>query len=99
MEQKCLFKLSDKSTQKLKYANYASGLVRRFVDEFICENTPYTKKSSKKDAKKSKLSGYKSIIREKDAKEKARLQRLLKDCSINSLACNVIGFKDFRIQL
>ena len=22
-----------------------------------------------------------------------------KDCSINSLACNVIGFKDFRMQL
>ena len=56
-----------KSIQKLKYANYTSGLVRRFVDEFSCENMPYTKKLSKKDTKKSKLSGYKRIIREKDA--------------------------------
>ena len=55
MEQKCLFTRSDKSIQKLKYANYTSRLVRRFVDEFSCENTPYTKKSSKKDAKKVKL--------------------------------------------
>ena len=44
MEQKRLFTLSDKSIQKLKYANYMSGLVRHFVDEFSCENTPYTKK-------------------------------------------------------
>ena len=58
------------------YANYTSGLVRRFADEFSCENTPYTKKSSEKDAKKSKLSGYKRIIREKDARERAK-QRLL----------------------
>ena len=76
IEQKRLFTRSDKSIQKLKYANYTSGLVRRFVDEFSCENTPYTKKSIKKDAKKSKLSGYKRIIREKDAREKA-IQRLL----------------------
>ena len=76
MEQKCFFTRSDKCIQKLKYANYTSGLVRRFVDEFSCENTPYTKKSIKKDAKKSKLSGYKRIIREKDAREKA-IQRLL----------------------
>ena len=40
MEQKRLFTLSDKSIQKLKYANYMSGLVRRFVDEFSCESTP-----------------------------------------------------------
>ena len=52
MEQKHLFRWSDKNIQKLKYANYTSGLVRRFVDEFSCENTPYLKKSSKKDAKK-----------------------------------------------
>ena len=76
MKQKCLFMCSDKIIQKLMYANYTSGLVRRFADEFSCENTPYTKKSSKKDAKKSKLSGYKRIIREKDAREKA-IQRLL----------------------
>ena len=76
MEQKRLFTRSDKSIQKLKYANYTSSLVRRFVDQFSCENKPHTKKSSKKDAKKSKLSGYKRIIREKDAREKA-IQRLL----------------------
>ena len=76
MEQKRLFTRSDKSTQKLKYANYTSGLVRRFVDEFSCQNTPFTKKLSKKDAKKSKLSGYKRITREKYAREKA-IQRLL----------------------
>ena len=52
MEQKHLFRRSDKSIQKLKYANYTSGLVRRFVDEFSCENTPDLKKSRKKDAKK-----------------------------------------------
>ena len=68
MEQKHFFTRSDKSIQELKYANYTSGLVRRFVDEFSCENTPYTKKSIKKDAKKSKLSGYKRIIREKKCK-------------------------------
>ena len=76
MEQKRFFTRSDKSIQKLKYANYTSGLVRRFVDEFSCENTPFTKKSIKKDAKKSKLGGYKRIIREKNAREKA-IQRLL----------------------
>ena len=76
MEQKRFFTRSDKSIQKLKYANYTSGLVRRFADEFSFENMPYTKKSSKKDAKKGKLSGYKRIIREKDAREKA-IQRLL----------------------
>ena len=45
-----------------------NGLVRRFVDEFSCEKMPYTNQSSKKNAKKSRLSGYKRIIREKDAK-------------------------------
>ena len=52
----------------------------------------------KKDAKKSELSGYKRIIREKDIREKA-MQRLIEQIieQINSLACNVIGFKDFRI--
>ena len=55
MEQKRLFTRSDKSIQKLKFAYYTSELVRRFVDEFICENTPYTKKSTKKDAKKVNL--------------------------------------------
>ena len=48
--------------------NYTNGLVRRFVDEFSCEKMPYTNQSSKKNAKKSRLSGYKRIIREKDAK-------------------------------
>ena len=76
VEQKRLFTRSDKSIQKLKYANYTSGLIRRFVDEFSCENAPYTKKLCKKDAKKRKISGYKRIIREKDAREKA-IQRLL----------------------
>ena len=48
--------------------------------------------------KKSELSGYKRIIREKDIREKA-MQRLIEQIieQINSLACNVIGFKDFRI--
>ena len=52
----------------------------------------------KKDAKKNELSGQKRIIREKDIREKA-MQRLIEQIieQINSLACNVIGFKDFRI--
>ena len=48
MEQKRLFTQIDKSIQKLKYPNYTSGLVRHFADKFSCENTPYTKKLSKK---------------------------------------------------
>ena len=86
MEQKHLFTSSDKSIQKLKYANYTSGLVRHFVDESSCENMPYTKKSSKKDAKKVNL-----------AVTKEQSEKKMQDCSINSLACNVIGFKDSRI--
>ena len=51
---------------------------------------PYTNQSSKKNAKKSRLSSYKRIIREKDAKN---ITTATQHCSINSLACNVIGFK------